>query len=78
MVKVKPLYNFLNQNLVQLGVVRKNFTIDESMVPYYGRHSFKQFIEAKPLRFGYELLLIASATGLFYQVEIYEECIADL
>ena len=42
------------------------------MVTYYGRHSCKQFIRAKPIRFGYMLWVSDSATGLPQQVEIYE------
>ena len=34
-----------------------HLAIDESMVPYYGRHSAKQFIrgEREPIRFGYKV-----------------------
>ena len=46
-------------------------SIDESMVPCYGRHYCKQFILAKPVRFGYRLYVLASATGLPCNVEIY-------
>ena len=42
------------------------------MAPYYGRHSCKQFIRGKPIRFGYKLWVLASSTGLPYHVEIYE------
>ena len=45
--------------------------IDELMVPYYGRHSCKQFTRAKPIRFGYKLWVLASATGVPYKIEIY-------
>ncbi|CAI6371246.1 unnamed protein product [Macrosiphum euphorbiae] len=29
-------------------------SIDESMVPYFGRHGCKQFIRGKPIRFGFK------------------------
>ena len=41
------------------------------MVLYYDRHSCKQFIRAKPTRFGYKLWVLASATGAPYKIEIY-------
>ena len=40
------------------------------MVPYYGRHSCKQFIRAKPIRFRYKLWVLASATRVLYKIEI--------
>ena len=51
-------------------------SIDESMVLYYGRHSCKQFICAKrirfvPIRFGCNLWVLQSATGLYYNIKIY-------
>ena len=70
MAKVKPLYDILNKKLRRFGVVHEDLSIDESMVPYYGRHSCKQFIRGKPIRFGYKLWVLASSTGLSYHVKI--------
>ena len=46
-------------------------SIDESMVLYYGRHSCKQFICAKRIRFGCNLWVLQSATGLYCNIKIY-------
>ena len=70
MAKVEPLYNLLNQKLQAYGIFHEDLSIDESMVPYYGHHSCKQSNRAKPIRFGYKLWVIASATGLPYNLEI--------
>ena len=43
------------QEIQQFGIAHEDLNMDESMVPYYGRHSCKQFIRAKPFRFGYKL-----------------------
>ena len=64
MAKVAPLYDLLNEKLQSFGAVHEDLSIDESMVPYFGWHSCKQFIRAKPIRFGYKLWVLASATGL--------------
>ena len=72
MVKVKPLYNILNEKLFQFGIVHDSLSIDESMVPYFGRHSCKQFIKAKPIRFGFKIWMLASSTGMPYHAHIYE------
>ena len=62
----------MNEKLRRFGVVYEDLSIDESTVLYYGRHSCKQFIKGKPIRFGYKLWVLASLTGLPYPVEIYE------
>ena len=54
MAEVKPLYDLLNTKIVQFGIVHESLSIDESMVPL-GRHSCKQFMRAKPIRFTFKL-----------------------
>ena len=72
MAKVEPLYDLLNEKIQQFGIAHEDLSIDELMVPYYGRHSCKQFIRAKPIRFRYKLWVLASATGVPYKIEIYQ------
>ena len=72
MAKVKPLYDILNEKLRRFNVVYVDLSIDESMMPYYGSHSCKQFIREKPIRFGYKLWVLASSTGLPYHIEIHK------
>jgi len=57
MAKVRPLFDLMNANFVKNFPASRNLSIDESMVPYYGRHSAKQFIRGKPIRFGYTCLV---------------------
>ena len=72
MAKVKPLYDILNEKLARFGEVHGDLSIDESMVPYFGRQSCKQCIRKKTIGFGYKLWVLVSSTGLPYHVEIYE------
>ena len=44
-------------------------------LPYYGKHSSKQFIRGKPIRFGFKMFSLASPTGYLHHVEPY--CGAD-
>ena len=46
-------------------------SIDETMVPYFGRHPSKQFMRSKPVRFGYKLWSMATARGYVIQFEPY-------
>lgn len=69
--KVAPLYSKLNEALQQYGINHQDLSIDESMVPYFGRHSLKMFIKGKPIRFGYKLWVIAGTDGYPYRLDIY-------
>ena len=69
--KVSPLYQLLNDNLVQFGVWHTDLSIDESMVPYFGRHGIKMFIKGKPIRFGFKLWVLCGADGFPYCLKIY-------
>ena len=42
-------------------------SIEESMVPYFGRHGSKQYIHGKPIKFGYKLWVMA--TPLAYRIQ---------
>ena len=77
--KVDPLYEKLNENLVQFGVWHESLSIDESMVPYFGKNSIKQFVRGKPIRFGYKLWALCSYDGYPYHVDIYcgKSAVAD-
>ena len=47
-----PLVDLCNQRFMLFGVFAHNLSIDEEMIPYFGRHSYKMFIKGKPIRFG--------------------------
>ena len=66
---VNPLFKMINESCLQNFIPEKNVSIDESMVPYYGRHGFKQYIQNKPAKFGYKLWV--TATPLGYAIQFY-------
>lgn len=69
--KVSPMYNLLNDNLVQFGIWHADLSVDESMVPYFGRHGIKMFIKGKPIRFGCKLWVLCGTDGFPYYMKIY-------
>ena len=71
MFKVRPLIKLLNERLQQFGIFSQYLSIDEEMVPYFGRHSSKMFIRGKPIRFGFKLWVLASDDGYPYHVIVY-------
>ena len=48
--KVNPLFKMINESYLQNFIPEKNVSIDESLVPYYGRHGCKQYIQNKPVK----------------------------
>ena len=54
--KVRPIFDILNKSagwFIPDGAC--HYSVDESMIPYYGKDSCKQFIKGKPVRFGYKI-----------------------
>ena len=50
--KVNPLLRMMNESCLENFIPKKNISIDESIVPYYGRHGCKQYNQNKPVKFG--------------------------
>ena len=61
--EVNPLLRMMNESCLENFIPEKNISIDESMVPYYGRHGCKQYIQNKPVKFGYKLWVAATPLG---------------
>lgn len=70
--KLRPLFDLVNEKLVQFGVFAEHLSIDEQMVPYFGRHSCKMFIRGKPIRFGYKNWVLCSDDGFPFKVIPYQ------
>ena len=68
--KVRPLFEHLNKVSKHLNQ-GEYFSVDEIMVPYYGKHGDKQFIRGKPIRFGFKLWAACSSDGSLLHVEPY-------
>ena len=62
----------INNSLIQFGVFHEILSVDESMVPYFGRHSAKMFIRGKPIRFGYKIWSLCGIDGYPYHLKIYQ------
>nr|CAD7602018.1 unnamed protein product [Timema genevievae] len=64
--KVRPLWLLLNKRWLHAFPKDANVSIDEAMVPYYGRHGAKQHIHHKPI------LLATNRLGYLVQGEPYQ------
>ena len=74
--KIAHFFALLNSsfldNFKSLFSISLDVSIDEIMVPCYGRHSCKQHIHGKPIRFGYKLWSACTASGYLIQFIPYQ------
>ena len=61
----------MNIALNQFQVWHRDFSIDEQMIPYTGRHSAKQTNREKSVRFGYKNFCLTSSDGYPYYILPY-------
>jgi len=71
MYKVRPLMDMLISNFKKIGYFHKNLSIDELMIEYFVKHSAKQFMKGKPVRFGYKNWMLVSSSGYCYDFDVY-------
>lgn len=69
--KLRPLLDHLNVVFQTHGGLEENLSIDESMIPYYGKHYAKQFIKCKPIRFGFKNWALCTSSGYLLTFELY-------
>ena len=72
MSKIAPLYEMLNQSLIQFSIFNKLLNVNESMVPYFGWHNAKMFIRGQPISFGFKIWWLCGSDGYPYNVKIYQ------
>ena len=69
--KVRPLFDAINRTCLINYLPSQHVSIDESMVPYFGRHGAKQYIHRKPIKFEYNLWVISTPLGYCIQFSPY-------
>ncbi|KAJ8947602.1 hypothetical protein NQ318_010114 [Aromia moschata] len=57
--KVRPLFDKLNKIFQEYAPYWEQHSVDESMIPYFGKHGCKQFIRGNPIRYGYKIWIPA-------------------
>lgn len=70
--KVRPLIEILGTRLTTLYKPSGYLSADESMIPFKGRSSLKQYMPMKPVKRGYKVWCLADATtGFVYTFQVY-------
>ena len=64
--KVKPTFHLTNKVMKVNKPLTEFTSVDEIMVPYYGRHANKQYICGKPVRFGFKLWGACTSNDALY------------
>lgn len=70
--KVRPLMDKMKAQFLEHFTPEEEINYDESMVKYFGRHSCKQFIRGKPIRFGYKMWSLNTRGGYLINFDIYQ------
>ena len=58
MAKVRPFYDMIVKRCIQNRPNSPDLSVDESMLPYYGRNNSKQRMQNKPVRTGYKMWVL--------------------
>ena len=71
-LKIRPLLDLLTPAFEDNYTLGQNITIDESMIPFNGRHKYKQYIPSKPHAWGIKAFVHAdSRSGYTYRLRLY-------
>lgn len=69
--KLRPLLDSLGESFQKHYGLDEHYSVDESMIPYYGKHYFKQFIRGKPIRFGFKNWAMCASSGYMTAFSLY-------
>lgn len=70
--KVRKLLDLVLPKFESEYTLHAPVTIDEAMIPFKGRLSFKQYIKNKPVKWGIKAFVLSDATnGYVYKMQVY-------
>ena len=72
LIKVRWFIDYLNEKFTTTYMPYGHVTIDESMVKFKGRLSFRQYLPSKPIKWGVKVWVLAeSTTGYVSRFQVY-------
>ena len=70
--KVRKFLDLVSPKFEQEYIPHKQVTIDEAMIPFKGRLSFKQYMKDKPVKWGIKVFVLSDAhNGYVYRLQVY-------
>ncbi|XP_047505945.1 piggyBac transposable element-derived protein 3-like [Pieris napi] len=70
--KRRRTYAWRKRDLAKNLKIEEHYSVDEAMIPYYGRHGCKQHIKGKPIRYGFKAWVGATRLGYVLWMEPYQ------
>ena len=72
MFKVRKLLDLITPKFEQEYIPHTQVTIDEAIIPFKGRLSFKQYMKDKPVKWGIKVFVLSDAhNGYVYRLQVY-------
>ena len=70
--KVRPVLNDVLKNSQKVYLPRENLSVDEGMIAFKGRLGFRQYMLAKPTKYGIKVWMAAdSQNGFVVNFDVY-------
>ncbi|XP_063594323.1 piggyBac transposable element-derived protein 3-like [Penaeus indicus] len=69
--KLRPLIDSLNRIFLDIRSPGEQLSVDESMIRFKGRCSFKQYNPMKPIKRDYKMWCLAGNAGYIFKFDIY-------
>ncbi|CAH1996558.1 unnamed protein product [Acanthoscelides obtectus] len=69
--KIQPLADGLITNFQAACIPKKDVCIDETMIPFRGRLSFRQYIPGKRHKYGVKIFKLCAEKGYTYNLKVY-------
>ncbi|KAK3791503.1 hypothetical protein RRG08_055526 [Elysia crispata] len=70
--KLRPLLDSLNNNFIKFYDIKREQSIDESMILFKGRSCLKQYCPMKPIKRGFKMWVRADSDGYMSSFEVYQ------
>ena len=71
--KRRPLFNAINEQCILNYQPSPDVSVDDAMVPYSGKQGAKQYIQGKPIKFGFKLWVMATLLAYCIQSDPYAD-----
>nr|CAI5841656.1 unnamed protein product [Callosobruchus analis] len=69
--RIQPVIDIINENIKVCMVPGENICIDESMVPFRRRISFRQYVKEKRHKLGFKVFKLCLKGGYTYHMKVY-------
>jgi hypothetical protein len=75
--KIRPLIEYFNNKMTETYYPGKNLSLDESMILWRGRLSFRQYIKNKRHKYGIKLYVLTEPDGTILKFAVYTRQLDD-